>query len=437
MVGTMQHRILIENMKSNLDNEITIAGWIHSIRKQGKIAFVLLRDRTGIAQIATESTTVKAHDLRNETVIIASGKIIEDKRAETGIEMKLADVKVLSRPVKPLPIIINDKADFQKLELETLLNNRVLSLRNPRRNLIFKLQAEIIDSYRTFFKDHGFTEVSTPKIIVSGTEGGTQLFSVDYFDKVAYLAQSPQFYKQMLVGSGYERVFEIGHVYRAEEHNTSRHLNEYISLDYEMGFIENEHDVMDVEELFIMYLFKTINENSADILDQYNQTLDIPEKIPRLPVRDACRVLEEEYGKKLYSYDLDPEGEKLICEWAKKNYKTELLFLTEYPRSKRPVYTMPMEDNPEFTRSFDLIFRGIEITTGGQRIHDYSMLVEAFKGCGLNPSDFDYYIDTFAYGMPPHGGLAIGLERITAQILGLGNIREASLFPRDRNRIIP
>ena len=172
-------------------------------------------------------------------------------------------------------------------------------------------------------------------------------------------------------------------------------------------------------------------------MNQYNQTLDVPEKIPRLPVRDACRVLEEEYGKKLYSYDLDPEGEKLICEWAKKNYKTELLFLTEYPRSKRPVYTMPMEDNLEFTRSFDLIFRGIEITTGGQRIHDYNMLVDAFKGRGLNPQDFDYYIDTFAYGMPPHGGLAIGLERITAQILGLGNIREASLFPRDRNRIIP
>jgi nondiscriminating aspartyl-tRNA synthetase len=241
----------------------------------------------------------------------------------------------------------------------------------------------------------------------------------------------------MLVGSGYERVFEIGHVYRAEEHNTSRHLNEYVSLDYEMGFIENEHDVMDVEEGFIIHLFERLNSEHASSLEQFEQTLPVPAKIPRLPIREACAILEKEFNKRSKGYDLDPEGEKLICEWVKKKHGTELLFLTEYPLSKRPVYTMPLESDPEFTRSFDLLFRGLEITTGGQRIHDYQMLINAFEARGLDHADFDYYIDTFAYGMPPHGGLAIGLERITAQILGLANVREASIFPRDRGRIIP
>jgi nondiscriminating aspartyl-tRNA synthetase len=318
-----------------------------------------------------------------------------------------------------------------------MLNNRVLSLRNPKRNLVFKLQADIIDSFRDYLRAEGFTEVSTPKIIATGTEGGTQLFSVDYFDKLSYLAQSPQFYKQMLVGSGYERVFEIGHVYRAEEHNTSRHLNEYVSLDYEMGFIENEHDVMDVEEGFIIQLFERLNRDHAHTLQLYGQSLPVPKNIPRMPIKEACTILEKEYGKLPKGYDLDPEGEKLICEWVKKRHDTELLFLTEYPLSKRPVYTMPLESNREFTRSFDLLFRGLEITTGGQRIHDYQMLVDAFASRGLDHTEFDYYIDTFAYGMPPHGGLAIGLERITAQILGLTNVREASIFPRDRGRIVP
>jgi nondiscriminating aspartyl-tRNA synthetase len=366
-----------------------------------------------------------------------TGRVIEDERAEGGVELDLKSLEVLSTPKKSLPILVNDKADYQKLELETMLNNRVLSLRNPKRNLIFKMQADIIDAFRTYLRGEGFTEVTTPKIIATGTEGGTQLFTVDYFDRLSYLAQSPQFYKQMLVGSGYERVFEIGHVYRAEAHNTSRHLNEYVSLDYEMGFIENEHDVMDVEERFIISLFERLNREHASTLALFEQQLPVPDRIPRIPVKEACDVLKRTFNKDLKGYDLDPEGEKLICEWAKENYNTELLFLTEYPLSKRPVYTMPLERDPSFTRSFDLLFRGLEITTGGQRIHDYQMLVDAFESRGLVPSEFDYYIDTFAYGMPPHGGLAIGLERITQQILGLLNVREASIFPRDRGRIVP
>jgi nondiscriminating aspartyl-tRNA synthetase len=433
----MRERVLIRDLKNHVGKDVTIGGWVHSIRKQGKIVFVLIRDRTGVVQVICRPEMIRERDLRNESVLYTSGLVVEDERADGGVELMLKSEQVLSNPKKRLPILVNEKADYQKLELETLLNHRVLSLRNPKRNLIFRLQADIIDSFRTYLRDEGFTEVTTPKIIATGTEGGTQLFTVDYFDRLSYLAQSPQFYKQMLVGAGYERVFEIGHVYRAEIHNTSRHLNEYVSLDYEMGFIENEHDVMDVEERFIVSLFERLNRDHRNTLELFGQHLPVPKEIPRIPIREACSILQNVYGKKQKGYDLDPEGEKLICEWAKKNHDTELLFLIEYPLSKRPVYTMPLDHDPGFTRSFDLLFRGLEITTGGQRIHEYQMLVDAFESRGLMSSDFDYYIDTFAYGMPPHGGLAIGLERITQQILGLLNVREASIFPRDRGRIVP
>lgn len=433
----MKDRILIKELPSHIGESIRIAGWIHSTRKQGTLCFLLIRDRSGIAQVIASGKDIADYDIRNETVVLITGEVIEDERAKTGVEIKLEGISVISRPQKKLPILVNEKAVYQKLELETILNNRVLSLRNPKRNLIFRLQADIIDAFHTYFRDHGFTEVTTPKIIASGTEGGTQLFSVDYFDKPAYLAQSPQFYKQMLVGAGYERVFEVGHVYRAEIHNTSRHLNEYVSLDYEMGFIQNEHDVMDTEEDFLFRLIERITKDSGHILEEYGTTLETPKRIPRVPLKDACGILEKEYGRKMKTLDLDPVGEKLICEWAKKEYESDFIFLTDYPRSKRPVYTMPKEDDPEFTRSFDLLFRGLEITTGGQRIHEYDMLVEAFRERGLKPEDFDYYIESFAYGMPPHGGLAIGLERLTCQILGLSNVREGSIFPRDRSRISP
>jgi nondiscriminating aspartyl-tRNA synthetase len=433
----MKNRVLIQDLQSYIGKDVRIGGWVHSTRKQGSLSFILVRDRTGITQVIVSGDVIAKQNIRNETVVVIEGVVIEDERAKEGVEIKAKDITVLSRPQKKLPILVNEKAGFQKLELETILNNRVLSLRNPKRNLIFKLQAEIIDAFRTYFRNNGFTEVTTPKIIVSGTEGGTQLFSVDYFDKLAYLAQSPQFYKQMLVGAGYERVFEVGHVYRAEIHNTSRHLNEYVSLDYEMGFIQNEHDVMDTEEDFMRYLAGRITEGCGTILEEYGTALAAPERIPRVPVKDACAILEKEYGKKMKTLDLDPVGEKLICEWSKKEHASDFIFLTEYPRTKRPVYTMPKEEDEEFTCSFDLLFKGLEITTGGQRIHDYRMLVEAFRSRNLDPADFDYYIDTFAYGMPPHGGLAIGLERLTCQILGLSNVREGSIFPRDRSRISP
>jgi nondiscriminating aspartyl-tRNA synthetase len=284
----------------------------------------------------------------------------------------------------------------------------------------------------------GFTEIHTPKIVATGTEGGAELFSVRYFEQNAYLAQSPQFYKQIMVGSGLERVFEIGHAYRAEEHNTTRHLNEYISLDLEMGFIENEQDVIELQKKLIQFMFSEVSSNCAAELKLYKAKAPQFKDIPQLTLTEAKEILRSKCNKDLgHAPDLDPEGERLLCKYIKKDTGEGLVYITGYPTSKRPFYTMPREDSPEVSRSFDLLYDGEEITTGGQRIHNYEQLIEKMKKVGLNEKDFDFYLQAFKYGMPPHGGLAIGAERITKQLLGLSNVREASLFPRDRTRVAP
>ena len=269
-----------------------------------------------------------------------------------------------------------------------------------------------------------------------GAEGGTELFKIKYFEKTAYLAQSPQFYKQMMVGAGFERVFEVAHVYRAEEHNTSRHLNEYVSMDLEFGFIENEYDIMDLEEELIKYILNSVEGKGIKYLELLKAKLPkIHEDIPKIELKEAIKIIENKYNKKGLEGDLDPEAEKLICKYAREELGCDFIFITNYPRKKRPMYTMPLGE--EGTRSFDLLFRGVEITSGGQRIHNYNMLISSMKEKGLNPNDYEGYIEIFKYGMPKHGGLGIGLERLTVQLLNLSNIREASLIPRDRTRITP
>jgi len=283
----------------------------------------------------------------------------------------------------------------------------------------------------------GFLEVHTPKIVASGTEGGTELFPVQYFERTAYLAQSPQFYKQMLVGAGYERVFEVGPVYRAEPHSTTRHLNEYISLDIEMGFIESEQDLLALEARLLRHMFARVHERCAKELEMYGVTVPkIPERIPQITLAQAHEILHERFDKRIAG-DLDPESERLLCRYAQEEWGCELLFVTHYPREKRPMYAMPDSHNPALTRSFDLLYKGLEITTGGQRIHEYEQLVESIRGRGLDPTNFEFYLEVFKYGMPPHGGFAIGAERLTMQLLNLSNVREASFFPRDRTRLTP
>ncbi|HSN58810.1 MAG TPA: aspartate--tRNA(Asn) ligase, partial [Clostridiaceae bacterium] len=298
-------------------------------------------------------------------------------------------------------------------------------------------QEEITDAFRTYLTGLRFSEIHTPKIISSSTEGGSEVFTVNYFEKRAFLTQSPQFYKQMTVGAGFERVFEIGHAYRAELHNTWRHLNEYVSLDVEMGFIKDETDLMDLEEGFLKFLFEQLKKNCRKELDMYNIELPVITKIPRMTLSYAHEILLDKFGKKSPAGNIDAEGEVLLSKYIKEKYDSDFVFLTAYPVTKRPMYTMPSEDDASLTKSFDLIYKGLEITTGGQRIHDYEQLRDNISLFGMNPDDFGFYLESFRYGMPPHGGLAIGLERLTMKILDLENIRQSTLYPRDMNRIEP
>jgi len=427
-------RYLISELKSKMEEEVFISGWVHKIRKLSKITFLVLRDRSGLIQLVLDP---KLHDIKGlklESVISVKGLVKGSDNKISDIEVQVLDLHVISYALEDLPISIN--GDQAEGNIDTRLNNRVISLRNPKTNAIFNVQSVLVQGFIEFLKSEDFTQVFTPKIVAEGAEGGTALFTVKYFEKIAYLAQSPQFYKQMLVGAGFERVFEVGQVYRAEEHNTLRHLNEYVSLDLEMGFIDDEIDIMEMERKLLIYMFSKVKSecgNQLQLLDA-----DIPvigSNIPALRLSEAIEILKLKYGKTELSTDLDPEGERLIGDYAKEFLNSDLLFLTHYPRSKRPMYTMPCGE--ELTHSFDLLYNGLEITTGGQRIHNYQMLIDNMIYKGLNPDNYTGYLDTFKFGMMPHGGLAIGLERLTAQLLGFKNVRETTLFPRDRERMTP
>jgi nondiscriminating aspartyl-tRNA synthetase len=428
------NRVLINELINNYGEIVKINGWVHRIRKLGKLAFLIVRDRSGLIQCVVNTKVIDVKGLKLESVVELTGEVQRKEGSEGEAEIWTHSLEIISAVEEDLPIEIN-KEELEA-NIDTILNNRVLSLRNPNANAVFKIQAVLAQAFQSFLSNEGFTQVFTPKIVAEGTEGGTELFEIKYFEKKAYLAQSPQFYKQMMVGAGYERVFEIGHVYRAEEHNTVRHLNEYVSLDLEMGFIKDETDIMKLEERLLKFMLGLVNEKCSKELHYLNIALpEINNGIPSMRLTEAIDILRQQYGRTDLEGDLDPEGEKQICEYAKKHLGSEFLFLTHYPRRKRPMYAMPAEET--LTHSFDLLFRGLEITTGGQRIHNYKQLKESIASRGLNPESFKEYLEVFRFGMPPHGGLAIGLERLTAQLLGYKNIREVTLFPRDRDRIRP
>ena len=427
-------RILISELKNEFGNVVMVQGWVHRIRKLGKLAFIIIRDRSGLVQCVVNTKAIDVKGLKLESVVELLGEVQRKEGSKEEVEIWTHSLGVISSVYEDLPIEIN-KEELEA-NIDTILNNRVLSLRNPGVNAIFKIQAVLAQAFQGFLSAEGFTQVFTPKIVSEGTEGGTEMFEVKYFEKKAYLAQSPQFYKQMMVGAGYERVFEVGHVYRAEEHNTVRHLNEYVSLDFEIGYIKDETDIMKLEERLLKYMLSSVEEKCIEELKLLKASMpNIGNKIPSMRLSEAIGILKESYGRSELEGDLDPEGEKQICEYAKEHLNSEFLFLTHYPRRKRPMYAMPAEET--LTHSFDLLFRGLEITTGGQRIHNYQQLKESIASRGLNVESFKDYLEVFKFGMPPHGGLAIGLERLTAQLLGCKNIREVTLFPRDRDRIRP
>lgn len=432
----MPARVWIEDLWNYVGKDVVVKGWIHRLRILGGINFALIRDRSGVVQVVDEKKLLS--NFRHENVVEISGEVIEEKRAPGGIEIRLKDAKLLGEVYyeSHLPVQIYSDRSVGRLKLETLLKYRVLTLRNPRQRAIFRVMHTVVDAFREYLKGQKFTEIHTSKIVASATEGGAELFKIDYFGRKAFLAQSPQFYKQIMVGV-FERVFEVGFVYRAEKHDTPRHLNEYLSLDVEMGFITGLDDLLELETGLLKHIFKKLREQNEEELKLFNAQIPDIENIPRLTLKEATEILKKDFGKPVIGLDLDAEGERLITEYARKKWGTELVFVTHYPLGKRPMYTYPDPANPELSLTFDLVFRGLEITTGGQRIHNYQMLVEKIRERGLNPDDFSYYLDVFKFGMPPHGGFAIGAERLVSRILNLPNIRMASLFPRDRHHLHP
>ncbi len=432
----VSNRILCADLEKHIGDNVTISGRIHRIHSLGGIEFFTLRDRTGMTQLVIEGESPE-QNINPETVIEVNGKVTKEDRSPYGnIEIKVAKLKILGKAKQNLQVPIS--STLKNTNLPTILDNRTLSIRNPEILNVFKVQSEIVRLFGEYMRKNDFTEIKTPKLISSGTEGGTNIFEVKYFDRIAFLAQSPQFYKQIMVGSGLERVFEIGPVFRAEKHSTIRHLNEYTSLDFEMSYIKDEQDIIDMQEGLIGHILNGVKEKYGRLIKElYNTDIEMPDHIPRIHFLEALDILTKLGVKDFEEGDLSPEGERMICDYFKKEENSSFVYIIGYPITKRPMYTMPDERLPGYTRSFDLLYRGLEITTGGQRIHDYEMLRKSIIEFGGNPMSFKYYTDCFKFGMPAHGGLGLGLERITKQILAFKNIREACLFPRDINRITP
>lgn len=436
-------RTLISETIEKIGENVTTKGWVHVRRDHGKIIFIDLRDRSGVLQCVVTPGTKnyeEAKKLRPEWVVSFSGKVSQrpeklvNPNLETGkIEISVDEFEVLSG-AEELPIDISQPE--MKLHLETLLDNRNITIRNEKVAAIFKVYAEVLKSYSEYLRSQGFTEIKTPKILENATEGGANFFKIKYFDREAYLAQSPQFFKQACVGA-FERVFEVGSVFRAEPHFTSRHVNEFVGLDAEMGFIDGPDDVMDKLEETMQYVLGEVQKNCQKELGLHNAAVDIPEKFPRVKLSEAVEILKKEYGKVIEGVDINPEGERLICEWAKKNHGSEFVFLTNYPWEIRPMYIRLNPKNPKETFGFDLLWRGVELASGGQRIHNPDELAENMRKKKLNPDDFEHYLQIFRFGMPPHGGWGLGVERIVQKILGLRSIKEAILYPRDVKRLTP
>lgn len=430
-------RIFTSELKNKIGEKVLLKGSLHKVRDLGGLCFGVLRDKDGIVQITTEDKNSVLPKLKRESIIEVTGEVKLCEKAPSGIEIYLDDVKCLVEVAEDLPFEI-DKGEINA-SLDHILNFRAVSLRNLRNRSIFKIQHTILKAFREYFIREGYTEMNSSKLLGAATEGGANVFKVKYFDREAYLAQSPQFYKQMMVGV-FERVFETNFVYRAEEHNTSRHLNEYMSLDIELGFINSVVDVMKAEEGFFRYAIELLKKDCAEDFERLKAEFPvIPESgIPMIKFADAQKLLDEKYGQKCFGEpDLEPEHEKLLGEHARKELGSDFIFITHYPTVKRPMYTMVDTENPEFTCSFDLLFKGLEITSGAQREHRYEELKKNMERKGLNPSEFEDYLSAFKFGLPPHGGFGIGLERVTAQCLNINNVRETTLLPRDLDRLTP
>lgn len=417
--------------------DIRMNGAVHTIRHMGEVAFVILRKSQGLVQCVYEAgvTDFDIRELKEESTVEVRGTIRAEERAPHGFEIRLKEIQVLSQPAEPLPLAVSKWK--LNTSLETKLSLRPISLRNVRERAKFKIQEGIVRGFRDYLAGQGFTEIRTPKIVARGAEGGSNVFKLEYFNKKAELGQSPQFYKQAMVGV-YDRVFEAAPVFRAEKHNTTRHLNEYTSLDFEMGYIDSFRDVMDMETGMLQHVMRLLEQEYKQELDMLGVTLPEVGRIPAVRFDQAKELVSRRYDRRIRNpYDLEPEEELLIGRYFREEYGSDFVFVTHYPSKKRPFYAMDDPADPKFTLSFDLLFRGLEVTTGGQRIHDDKEITAKMEKRGMNPEDIASYLMIFKYGMPPHGGLGIGLERLTMRLLDEQNVREAALFPRDVNRLEP
>lgn len=424
--------------------EVVLAGFVQDTRILKNVVFMVLRDSTGVAQIVFKKGEVddelfnQAKTVPRESVVAVRGVMKESPIARLGREVKPLALKILSEAKTPLPIEFLDSSVSTKLSRK--LDYRFLDLRNPKVFAVFRVQSVISGLIHEFFRKNGFIEVHTSKLVAEATESGASVFPVEYFGKTVYLAQSPQFYKQMLMASGFEKVYEVGPVFRAEPHHTPRHLCEYTSIDFEVSYIEDYNDVMDIVEEMILY----VTEKVGELCREEFSILDVePPRLrrgfPRIPMREAYKLVEKEGYKPVYMEDLDTRGEKIFAHAVEESYGYQTVFLTEFPwkPDSRPFYVMRKEEEPDWTYSFDLLWNGLEITTGGQREHRYEVLKSQCLEKGYDPRSFDFYLEFFKYGVPPHGGSGTGLERLTMKILNLSNIREAVLLPRDPERVKP
>lgn len=414
---------------------VQVSGMVHAKRPVGGgLTFLKLRKRDGLLQ-CTCGERVDVSKVPEESAVVVTGRLREELRAPGGVELVAEGIEVLSRPAAVMPVPI-PKAKLN-VNLDTELGLRPVVLRHLRERSVFRVQECLGRAFRDYLRDQGFTEIHTPKIVHAGAEGGSNIFRLDYFGRKAFLAQSPQFYKQTMVGV-YERVFELAPVFRAEKHSTARHLNEYTSMDFEMGFINSFEDVMAMETGFLQHAMALLREEYAQDVERLGIRIPDVSAVPCIRFDEAKRLAAERYGYSIRDpYDLEPEEEHAIGRYAREVWESDFVFVTHYPSKKRPFYAMDDPEDPQYTLSFDLLFRGLEVTTGGQRIHDYRVQVAKMEARGMDPADFESYLMAHRHGLPPHGGLGIGLERLTMQLCGLDNVRYACLFPRDLSRLEP
>jgi nondiscriminating aspartyl-tRNA synthetase len=429
----MISRVLAADLPRHLGEHVRIAGWLHRRRELKSVTFLIVRDRSGLAQVVMREPEP---GLPQETVIEVEGMVTASPQAPGGAEIIEPTLTPLSAPAAPPPFDLYRPT--VTAGLPTILDQAPTSLRHPVLRAGFEIAAASVAGFRDGLERQGFIEVQTPKIVESATESGANVFGIDYFGRPAYLAQSPQFYKQALVGV-FERVYEVGPVFRAEPHDTARHLAQYTSLDAELGFIADHHDIMAVLRDVLAAMVAGVRERARYAAGVLELTLpDVPGQIPEIHFGDAQELIARHTGRDPRGEpDLAPSDERWLCEWAMGEFGSEFLYVTGYPMAKRPFYTHPDPSRPGFSNGFDLLFRGLELVTGGQRLHQHADYLAALAQRGEDPAPYAGYLQVFEHGMPPHGGFAIGLERWTARLTGAANVRQVTLFPRDLHRLSP